>query len=141
MKSCLSVLVALTCLPLFASATTQQKGPQRPATLECQIQIGHNEGLPNTFTIEKLNTAEPEISIPDAGLMEDLDEQKLAASSILQLSFSNECDNMYDIVLFTADLEKLAKGKVAQVAGLISGGNADIDLDQVAGWPISCHAK
>lgn len=116
-------MLKLLVLPLTLFATiASAKAPEYklPSAIQCTSKATSPDV--QSFTIKKLNTKRPVASIPDQGLMEPLEETYL-----VQLGFSNECDNSYGLIFYGSDLQLLNEGKVKSVKGLLNYSSVDLD--------------
>lgn len=113
-------LAALALLLVGTFAHADEAQYQLPEKINCTSK-GRAENV-RSFSISKLNTSRPDISIPDAGLMEELED-----TYAVQLGFSNECDNSYSVFLYGSDLSDLREGKLKSVNGLLNYSNEDLD--------------
>jgi hypothetical protein len=115
-------LCALFAVVLFSSIgfAATETPEHLPAKLVCKAATASSK-LARSFRIEKLDTKQPETTIEDAELL-DLS----ADQSLVQVSFSNQCDNDYSFVFFTTDLQALTDGSLKEVKGLLNYFNAQL---------------
>jgi hypothetical protein len=115
MKLFAAIMFSLVTTVSFAQAPAKDF----PATIKCHAKL---VGTSPSFTITDLNTKKPDSTISDASLL----DYKLDYST-LQVSFSNECDNIYNLVFFYDDLRNLKDKKVKSILGIMNYGNADMN--------------
>lgn len=89
-----------------------------PANLKCYAKM---QGVAPGFKIEKLNTKQPEATISDTSMLD-----YTVGNNVVEVSFSNECDNGYGLVFFTTDLIKLKKKEIKKLTGILNYSNADM---------------
>ncbi len=111
----MKLLLATLALAFAASAHAE-------SLTDCKLYVdGKVVSEIEAFDINKYSTSEPEATI-DGGL---LDFAKTAKS--VKMSFSNECDNMYEITFSTKALELAKSGKYKTVIGKATIGTADME--------------
>lgn len=113
-------LLALPLLLVGSLALADEVQYKLPEAIKCTS--NGRVDVVKSFTITKLNTDRPDISIPDASLMEPLEH-----TYAVELGFSNECDNSYGLFLWGSDLSNLREGKLKSVKGLLQYSNVDLD--------------
>lgn len=91
-----------------------------PAKIKC-VSAKVTSGAVKEFEITKLNTPNPESTIPDTSTTEAGDE-----NGVMGLIFSNECDNYYVINLSTEDLIDLNNKRLTKIRGALN--YADVEL-------------
>ncbi len=96
-----------------------------PSAINCVSQAKSQN--PRAFTIRKLNTAEPTSSLRDTSLL----ETEFYKDYLLNISFSNECDNAYGLVFFKSDLVDLKSGKLKRVKAMLN--YFDVELAELLG--------
>ncbi len=90
-----------------------------PATIHCKAPKALSK-MVRSFSITDLNTESPKSSIPDTSSLDHTNDRDY----ILQVSFSNECDNSYGLIFYAQDLARLAKGEIKKVSGLMNYSDA-----------------
>lgn len=103
MKSIVDLIVIAMTSSAFAGV---------PDRIVCAGQAIYEDA--RNFSIAGLGSDGPDISIRDAQFM----EQSTDGES-LDLSFSNECDNMYTFSVSKGDLAALAAGRVSSVSATL----------------------
>jgi hypothetical protein len=107
---------------------------ERPATIVCQVPSRNSAFAAKEIKIIAFDTAEPKAEGLDGGLLDPLEADQFSTRFI----FSNECDNYFSFLFFTDDLEKLAKGKLTRVTGLVQASEADDPPGERRAEPVSC---
>jgi hypothetical protein len=101
----------IAVLTLLAAGTALAE-PRLPDHLTCTSQAVYKEV--QRFEIRHINSESLETSIYDASTA-DMDSN----GSVTNFSFSNECDNSFDMVFFTQNLWQLTDKSATSVRGLI----------------------
>lgn len=68
-----------------------------------------------TFSLTGLNTTEPDATIMDSGFM-----GMEVADGMLEMGFSNECDNSYGVKIELSQIEELMEGKRKTITGKLT---------------------
>jgi hypothetical protein len=131
-------LSVLFCLAFTQQVQASDVADQRPPAIDCKIVQPPKElEAVASFKIEKLNTKSPNSNIVDTSLLDPIDDQKTKVSGVVNVSFSNQCDNMFEITLLQQNLVDLKDKKLKLISGVIGAYTAD-SKDLEAKHSISC---
>jgi hypothetical protein len=124
----LAVALISSSVTAFADGAAANAKPVRPATLTCVAATKAADLMDGKksreLKIEKLDTDQPE-SVNLDGSLEYIEDK----AGVFQIDFNNGCDDDYNFIFFSQDLENLAQGKVKSIPGLLHYFNADTTAD------------
>lgn len=131
MKALFAAVLLVSSIPAFAKNSprveaTPELVAQFPATLKCTS--GAFSSAVKAFTLDNMNTLQPEASILDQGRMENTQTwfDSDVDLNVIDLGFSNECDNGYGVQFYAEDLIALNAGSITQVLGLLDYNDVEV---------------
>ena len=107
---------------LLATVIAFSFSAQAESLKNCRLFVdGKRAQEVKAFNIDKYTSEEPEATI-DGGLLDFL-----KTADVTKMSFSNECDNMYEIVFSNEALAKAQAGKIKTLTADATIGTADLE--------------
>ena len=107
----MKIKTILAILAISTSANASFKLKEITCVSKAKYEYARQFKIYDLATLEE-NSTEPSASFNDAGLV-----GWTASLELVSLSFSNECENKFEISLSHKDLADLARGRVKKITG------------------------
>lgn len=113
------LLLSVLSFSSMAMAQSVVADKTLPASITCVSEAASS--AVKAFEITELNTTSPDSTITDSGLL-DFE----ITNNLVDITFSNECDNYYGLVFYKIDLASLKSGAKLEVKGLLNYGDVEL---------------